>query len=347
MAINRFLSRTALATLAVTAALASCSSVEPSPGKTARVGIPSPDDGAPAPPLDTAQATSEVAAASEGAAMPDAPLAKTGRIHIAVPDSPSVASIQTAAMASPEMAPQVAYAAINPVATTTAAAALQTVALPAGQAVGASTANLLAPPASAEPLAAPTSELRTQALAADEDELTPDMQALQAAIPIPRPDIAASAYAAKPSQPAALATLQAVDTRTQFPPAPGEPLPGTASASPPEISALIKRYAGIYGVPESLIHRVVHRESRYNPKAYHKNGYWGLMQIKYATAKSMGYSGPPEGLLDAETNIKYATKYLRGAWLVADNSNDNAIRLYARGYYYDAKRKGMLHVLQQ
>jgi hypothetical protein len=34
-------------------------------------------------------------------------------------------------------------------------------------------------------------------------------------------------------------------------------------------------------------------------------------------------------------------KYLRGAWLVSDSSEDNAVRLYARGYYYDAKRKGM------
>jgi soluble lytic murein transglycosylase-like protein len=124
-------------------------------------------------------------------------------------------------------------------------------------------------------------------------------------------------------------------------------MPETAAEAPSNLKNLIHRYAGLYGVPESLVHRVVHRESKYDPKAYHKNGYWGLMQIKYSTAKSMGYDGPPEGLLDAETNLKYAIKYLRGAWLVADNSNDNAIRLYARGYYYDAKRKDMLHVLQK
>ena len=349
MAINRFLSRTAGATLVVTTALAGCSSVETAPGKTVRLTTPAPHGGKNPQTADAAEgttgATTEVAAVGE-TAFQDAPLSKTGRIRIAVPDSPSVASVQSAAMASPEMAPQVAYAATDPVSATTAAAALQTVALPAGHAVGARTANLLAPAASAEPLDAPVAALRASALADDEDELTPDMRALQAAIPIPRPDLNPTAYAAKPSQPASLATLQGVDTRSLFPPAPGDPLPETASASTPEISALIKRYAGIYGVPESLIHRVVHRESRYNPKAYHKDGYWGLMQIKYSTAKSMGYSGPPDGLLDAETNIKYAAKYLRGAWLVADNSNDNAIRLYARGYYYDAKRKGMLHVLQ-
>lgn len=107
------------------------------------------------------------------------------------------------------------------------------------------------------------------------------------------------------------------------------------------IDALITKYAALYGIPESLLHRVVKRESTYNPRAYNR-GHYGLMQIKYATAKSMGYEGPAEGLFDAETNIKYAGKYLRGAWMVADDKNDGAVRLYAAGYYYHAKRKGLL-----
>lgn len=107
------------------------------------------------------------------------------------------------------------------------------------------------------------------------------------------------------------------------------------------IDALITKYATLYGIPESLLHRVVKRESTYNPRAYNR-GHYGLMQIKYATAKSMGFDGPAEGLFDAETNIKYAGKYLRGAWMVADDKNDGAVRLYAAGYYYHAKRKGLL-----
>lgn len=121
-----------------------------------------------------------------------------------------------------------------------------------------------------------------------------------------------------------------------------------APAEKSYVSKLIQKYARLYEIPESLIHRVVHRESRYDPKAYNKAGYFGLMQIKYNTAKSMGYEGPPSGLLDAETNIKYAAKYLRGAWMVADNKAANkeasAVQLYARGYYYDAKRKGLTDV---
>ena len=129
---------------------------------------------------------------------------------------------------------------------------------------------------------------------------------------------------------------------------PGEPedlSPTPETVGPTRLNALIKKYSKIYEIPEDLVHRVVRRESRYNPSAYSKGNY-GLMQIRYNTAKAMGYDGPAEGLFDAETNIKYAVKYLKGAWLVADNDHDNAVRLYARGYYYDAKRRGLLHLMQ-
>jgi hypothetical protein len=135
----------------------------------------------------------------------------------------------------------------------------------------------------------------------------------------------------------------------------GTGLPGVASVVPSErpdtktasaekhgkLDGLIAVYSAAYNVPASLIHRVVKRESNYDPKAYHAGNY-GLMQIRYRTAKGMGYDGSPHGLLDAETNLKYAVKYLKGAWLVADGSEQRADRLYQTGYYYNAKRKGML-----
>lgn len=109
----------------------------------------------------------------------------------------------------------------------------------------------------------------------------------------------------------------------------------------PELRALINRYADIHGIPASLLHKVIQRESDYRPGA--RNGpYYGLMQILPQTARTMGYTGPPEGLLDAETNLQYAGKYLRGAWLVSDGSEEQAVQWYARGYYYEAKRRGLL-----
>ena len=104
---------------------------------------------------------------------------------------------------------------------------------------------------------------------------------------------------------------------------------------------LISRYASANNVPEKLVRRIIHRESRGNPRAVSKGNY-GLMQIRLGTARAMGYRGNARGLLDAETNMRYAVKYLAGAYRVAGGNHDRAVRHYAAGYYYAAKRKGML-----
>lgn len=131
---------------------------------------------------------------------------------------------------------------------------------------------------------------------------------------------------------------------------PAETSPGSLAANlafetpanaPTGLDELIQKYAATYEVPERLVRRVVHRESRFNPAA--RNGpYWGLMQISHPTARGMGYRGAASGLLDAETNLKYAVKYLSGAYKVAEGDESQAVKFYARGYYYDAKRKGLL-----
>ena len=113
-------------------------------------------------------------------------------------------------------------------------------------------------------------------------------------------------------------------------------------ASRAKLDALIASHAQANGVPASLVHRVVVRESRYRPGAIGRGGAMGLMQIKLATARGLGYRGSARGLLDAETNLKYAVKYLAGAYRVARGNHDRAVMHYARGYYYAAKRQGML-----
>ena len=55
-----------------------------------------------------------------------------------------------------------------------------------------------------------------------------------------------------------------------------------------------------------------------------------------------GFGASRRTCWDADTNLKYAVRYLRGAWLIADGSQDNAVKHYSRGYYYEAKRRGML-----
>lgn len=109
----------------------------------------------------------------------------------------------------------------------------------------------------------------------------------------------------------------------------------------PEMNAKVNYWADHYRVPRPLVHRVVIRESKYRPEA--RNGpYFGLMQIQPQTARTMGYRGAPEGLLDADTNLQYGVRYLRGAYMVANGNHDGAVSWYSRGYYYEAKRRGML-----
>jgi soluble lytic murein transglycosylase-like protein len=118
-----------------------------------------------------------------------------------------------------------------------------------------------------------------------------------------------------------------------------------AEAPKGSLDERISHYAAVYDVPESLIRRSIRRESGYNPLA--RNGpYWGLMQIRYDTARGMGYRGKPKGLLSADTNLRYAGRYLANAWIVAGGNPDRAIALYAGGYFYEARRKQMLEQLK-
>ena len=108
-----------------------------------------------------------------------------------------------------------------------------------------------------------------------------------------------------------------------------------------ELRLLINEYADLYEVPRPLVHKVIQRESDYRPRA--RNGpYYGLMQILPETARGMGFRGAPSDLLDAETNLRWSVKYLRGAWLVSDGDMDDAVMWYARGYYYEARDRCLL-----
>jgi hypothetical protein len=115
--------------------------------------------------------------------------------------------------------------------------------------------------------------------------------------------------------------------------------PMSAALAQGPYDAMIAMHASANGVPEALVRRVIVRESRYNPRAVSKGNY-GMMQIKLATARGLGYTGTAQGLLDANTNLTYAVKYLAGAYRAAHGNHNLAVRYYAGGYYYAAKRQG-------
>lgn len=91
-----------------------------------------------------------------------------------------------------------------------------------------------------------------------------------------------------------------------------------------------------HGVPPSLIHAVIQKESGYNPKARSKRNARGLMQITPATAKFVGVANA-HALFDPQTNIHAGTaylKYLMGTHasfdevLAAYNSGPGNVRKY-------------------
>lgn len=80
------------------------------------------------------------------------------------------------------------------------------------------------------------------------------------------------------------------------------------------IDHLIARYAESYNLPQQFVRRFVARESGGNPAARNGQYCFGLLQISHPPARNIGYRGLAEGLLNAETNLRYAVKYLAGAY---------------------------------
>src|SRR5215475_4236858 len=122
--------------------------------------------------------------------------------------------------------------------------------------------------------------------------------------------------------------------------------PAAASAGHDEIDALVRAHAQANNVPEALVHRVIQRESRYQPQLVGRGGCIGLMQIKLATARGLGYTGDAAGLRDPATNLTYGIKYLAGAYRAAGGDPNRAMHYYASGYYGAAKRQKLQQVAE-
>jgi soluble lytic murein transglycosylase-like protein len=177
-----------------------------------------------------------------------------------------------------------------------------------------------------------------QAAAAAPEAAPPQARAPEA--PVARPDDARQIAERQVAEPPASAASVAARAYLEE-----EQVPGFVLAERAGLAELTRKYARKHGVPLTLLHRIIMRESKYHPYLVHRT-YYGLMQITPATARSMGYHGAPKGLLDPETNLAFASPYLANAWLAADGDEDRAVRLYASGYYYTAKSKGLLGLMR-
>lgn len=114
---------------------------------------------------------------------------------------------------------------------------------------------------------------------------------------------------------------------------------GASAQSRTQYESMVASHAQANNVPEALVHRVIVRESKYHPNLVGRGGTIGLMQIKLPTARGLGYTGDAAGLRDPNTNLAWGIKYLAGAYRAANGDHGRAMRYYASGYYYAAKRQ--------
>ena len=114
-----------------------------------------------------------------------------------------------------------------------------------------------------------------------------------------------------------------------------------ASPSQGAYAEMVARHAAANGVPASLVHRVIMRESRYNPRAISQGNY-GIMQIRLSTARAMGYTGSASGSLDPEVNMTYAVKYLAGLIRLQAAARAAPLRTMRAATHHQARRAGSI-----
>jgi soluble lytic murein transglycosylase-like protein len=99
-----------------------------------------------------------------------------------------------------------------------------------------------------------------------------------------------------------------------------------------ELAALIAAKAHKHGVPIALAHAVVTVESNYDPTVTGGGATIGLMQIKYPTARGLGFAGTAKELYDPATNLEWGMKYLGGAYKLARGDTCGTILRYQAGH---------------
>ena len=105
-----------------------------------------------------------------------------------------------------------------------------------------------------------------------------------------------------------------------------------AAAGNNNVTGLIDRYAAANGIPAAFARAVVRIESNFNPRATGAQGEVGLMQIKYQTARGIGFTGTREQLYDPATNLEWGVKYLAMSWKLGGNTPCGAVMKYQGGH---------------
>ncbi len=105
----------------------------------------------------------------------------------------------------------------------------------------------------------------------------------------------------------------------------------SAPAGRERYRAMIAQHASANGVPVGLATAMVQIESNFNPNVTGRAGEVGLMQIKYETARSLGFSGSRQQLYEPENNLRYGMIYLGQAQRAGGGSVCGTVLKYQGG----------------
>jgi soluble lytic murein transglycosylase-like protein len=95
---------------------------------------------------------------------------------------------------------------------------------------------------------------------------------------------------------------------------------------------IARRAAVAHDLPYPLVDAVIWVESRYNPMATGGVGEIGLMQIRPSTAHMLGFRGSLSELREPANNIHIGTRYLAGAWRLAEGDICTTVMKYRAGH---------------
>ena len=104
------------------------------------------------------------------------------------------------------------------------------------------------------------------------------------------------------------------------------------------VQNIVKAEAARQGVPVSLALSVARHESGFKCHLVGRAGERGVMQIKPATARGIGYKGAASGLSNCATGIRYGMMYLKMAYKKAGGDFYRAAILYNGGLGSKKKR---------
>lgn len=93
-------------------------------------------------------------------------------------------------------------------------------------------------------------------------------------------------------------------------------------------------YTNMFNLPPELLSSLCFIESTHNISAVHKDdggsNSVGICQVKLSTAQWLGFKGTEEQLMNPETNVYYAAKYLAHQ-IKRYNNIDRAVISYNQG----------------